>query len=769
MFKLLTSCGLIILAGSLVACAKVESTASSEIIPTGDYTLIDFEDTAALDWIKPERSAAVSIVSDEGLNKRLALHLSSESNTDQVPIIPAQAWDVSKFQDHNIAFDVKNLSDLSTQLYVILEDPDGNRESRSISLPVGFDGIVYFPITGLEARQDVGMWGTPPVWQGDDLQMVWRSTRKNNLDPYKIAKFEFMSVGLIEDRELEVDNIRLRPNQKNDGTWLNGISDRFGQNTQVDFPLKISSEAQLTAAASAELTKLSANTGPKDRSKFGGYRDGPKLDATGFFRVEKHKGKWWMVDPEGYLFYSHGPANVRMANMTTATGIDFKDPSVRVRRSDEVTPEDSMGIVKVSDAVRETRFVTNQMRRDMFEWLPDYDDNLADHYSYRRSTHIGPVPHGETYSFYQANLERRYGQTSPNSYLKKWEEVTLDRMKSWGFTSFGNWVDPAFYPNEQVPYFANGWIIGDFQTLQPLNAKWSAMPDFYDPVFRERARATIRVIAEEVQASPWCVGIFVDNEKAWGEPDGSVEARYGIITDALSKNAETSPAKAAFTDHLKEKYSSIGALNVAWESTFSDWKSFGAEAKFDTYTDVQVQDISYMLEMLGDQYFKVVTETLDEYLPDHLYMGARMANWGMPPEIIKSSVRYSDALSFNIYEEGVQPNHWAFLEDVDLPVVIGEFHIGTTKDSGLYNPGIVHAYDQEDRARAYKAYMQSVLDNPYFVGAHWFQYIDEPLTGRTYDGENANIGLVNVTDQPYPALIEAIKEINETLYSGRLE
>ena len=769
MLKFLISTCLVITALSLTACSGSDSNMPSTGAASSTYTLIDFDNEAALNWIKPERDAAVSIINGESGNKKLKLNLSSKSNTDQIPITPLNVWDISMFPDHNIAFDVKNLSDISTQLYVVLEDPQGNRESRSVSLPVGFDGTVYFPITGPEARKDVGMWGTPPLWESDDLQMVWRSTRKNQLDPYKIAKFEFMSVGLIQDRELEIDNIRVRPNPEKDAAWLVGISDKFGQNTRVDLPLKINSEAELKAAADAELAQLAANPGPSDRSKFGGYKDGPKLEATGFFRVEKYKGKWWMVDPEGYLFYSHGPANVRMANMTTATGIDFKDPSVRVRRPEEVTPEDSMGIVQVSDAVRETAFIVNQMRRDMFEWLPDYDDELANHYSYRRSTHIGPVPHGETFSFYQANLERRYGETSPKSYKKKWEEVTLDRMKSWGFTSFGNWVDPAFYDNEQVPYFANGWIIGDFQTLQPLNARWSAMPDFYDPVFRERARATISVIADEVKASPWCVGIFVDNEKAWGEPEGSVEARYGVITDALSKDAATSPAKAAFTAHLKQKYQSIDALNTAWKASFKTWDAFASGAKFESYTEAQENDISYMLEMLGDQYFTVVTETLNEYLPDHLYMGARMANWGMPPEIIKSSVKYSDALSFNIYEEGVQPHHWTFLEEVDLPVVIGEFHIGTTKDSGMYNPGIVHAYDQEDRARAYKAYMQSVLDNPYFVGAHWFQYMDEPLTGRTYDGENANIGFVNVTDQPYPALIEAVKEINETLYSGRLK
>ena len=45
---------------------------------------------------------------------------------------------------------------------------------------------------------------------------------------------------------------------------------------------------------------------------------------------------------------------------------------------------------------------------------------------------------------------------------------------------------------------------------------------------------------------------------------------------------------------------------------------------------------------------------------------------------------------------------------------------------------------------------------PAMVGAHWFQYMDEPATGRS-DGENYNIGLVDVTDRPYEELVSGLK------------
>ena len=727
--------------------------------------LIDFNSPQQRHWLTAQDSQ-IQFIGDAD-DKKLAITFSAKVNKSQLRIQPQTPWDFSAYANFNMAFDVENNSPTSAQIYLSVENTDGKTQRRSVSLPPAYRGTVYFPLTGIEAQTDSGLWGDAPPWQTQDKLMVWRSWRKTDEQMNQVAALDFFTLGVLDDKTMAINNIRLRQNPPTEPDWMVAVVDKFGQNARINTPLKIHTEAELKAIAAQELSALAQSLGMPARSEFGGYTKGPKLDATGYFRTEKVNGKWWMVDPQGYLFFSHGPANVRMANMSTLTGIDFSDPSVRQKSADELTPEDSMGIVSVSDAVRSTDYVTSELRHNMFEWLPKYDDQLSEHYSYRRSTHKGPIAHGETYSFYRANLERRYGQTFPDSYIKKWQEVTLQRMKDWGFTSFGNWVDPAFYDVDKVPYFANGWIIGDYQTLSGQTNHWGLMPDPFDPVFMQRAKSTIDSVAQDVNGSPWCVGIFIDNEKSWGEREGSVEARYGVILDALSKDTQASPAKMAFSGYLKDKYSTVEHLNSAWQTSLSNWSELDSGIKLGDYSAMQIEDLSMMLTMLGEQYFKVVHDTLATALPHHLYMGARMANWGMPDEIIKASLKYSDVLSFNIYEEGMQVDFWKFLQETDLPVVVGEFHIGTATDSGLFNPGIVHATDQADRARMYKAYMQSVLEKPYMVGAHWFQYIDEPISGRAFDGENANIGFVTVTDIPYPELIQAVKEVTSTMYQQR--
>ena len=70
--------------------------------------------------------------------------------------------------------------------------------------------------------------------------------------------------------------------------------------------------------------------------------------------------------------------------------------------------------------------------------------------------------------------------------------------------------------------------------------------------------------------------------------------------------------------------------------------------------------------------------------------------------------------------------------------------------------GLGQCANQEERGVAYRYYLEQAAANPSVIGAHWFEWIDEPNTRRN-DGENYNIGFVDVTDRPYSELVEAAK------------
>ena len=714
--------------------------------------------------VEESRVAVVpSPMRDSG--KAVEVKFDPVSNKSGISIKPDQPWDWSALGDCHLEFDVVNPGDYSVALIAVVGDASGATSTRRINIPVSRESITcFFVITGPELDVESGIANNPPAWETQDSQFIGGKNKLSPLDPSKIAWIDLYTAVAAHDRRLIFDNFRVVQNPGFDPDFLVGICDEFGQNAKREFPIKIQSAEELKARADAERAELAESKPMADRSKYGGWKNGPQLEATGYFRTEKVNGKWWLVDPEGYLYFANGLANVRMANTPTMTGVDFREPTVRYVDPEDVTPEDSKGFLQTSAEARKTRFIASGLRHRMFTWLPAYDDPLADHYSYERSVHRGPVPHGESFSFYQANLERRYGETSPGSYLTVWRDVTVDRMLDWGFTCMGNWADPMFYHVDKIPYFANGWIIGNFKTV--ATGAWAPMPDPFDPEFVRRAKLTMNVVGEEVKGSPWCVGVFVDNEKSWGRT-GSFESQYTIVISAMKLDAAESPTKAAFVRILQEKYTTIESLNQAWETTLASWEELAQGVSIESRSDAVKADYSELSLAYASEYFRVVRDALRDVLPNHLYMGVRMAGWGMTPEVVAAARKYTDVVSYNHYKEAFRDDQWSFLADVDMPSIIGEFHMGATSDSGMFHPGLVYAADQQDRARMFKEYVEAVADNPYFVGAHWFQYTDSPLTGRTHDGEAYNIGFVSNTDIPYPEMVEAAKALNRDLYPRR--
>ena len=87
---------------------------------------------------------------------------------------------------------------------------------------------------------------------------------------------------------------------------------------------------------------------------------------------------------------------------------------------------------------------------------------------------------------------------------------------------------------------------------------------------------------------------------------------------------------------------------------------------------------------------------------------------------------------------------------LNMPVMIGEWHFGAL-DVGLPASGIGHVHDQAARGQAYRVYLEDAAANPYCVGVHWFTLYDQSALGR-FDGENYNIGFLDVCNRPYEEL-----------------
>jgi hypothetical protein len=43
---------------------------------------------------------------------------------------------------------------------------------------------------------------------------------------------------------------------------------------------------------------------------------------------------------------------------------------------------------------------------------------------------------------------------------------------------------------------------------------------------------------------------------------------------------------------------------------------------------------------------------------------------------------------------------------------------------------------------------------------HWFQYLDQPVTGRLLDGENGHFGMIGITDLPFTGFVDSVRKAN---------
>ncbi|MDW8206277.1 MAG: beta-galactosidase [Chloroherpetonaceae bacterium] len=624
---------------------------------------------------------------------------------------PKQPWDWSRTA--GLLLDLTNPGREPVSFYVRIDDDpraDGVKHCRTGSGTIGPGRTmtVFMPV-GADPMKS-GMRGLPPVAQGTSIGAYGDET----FNPGHVVAFQIFLHRPVRPVRLLVDHVRLAPPRGS----LERIVDPFGQYAHADWPGKLKDASEFAVRRAQEEAELKRRPALPDRDAYGGWASGPQLKATGFFRAEKYDGKWWLVTPEGRLFFSVGMDCVALFDTTIITGREY-----------------------------------------MFAWLPEKDDPLARHYGYVTQVHSGPVKEGVTFNFRNANLERKFGR----DYETVWLNFVLRRLKSWGFNTVGNWSDSRLYGNRQVPYVATAHIEGDHARVSSGSDYWGKMHDPFDPRFAQSVARSLESVIAKVKGDPFCLGYFVDNELSWG--DSGEEGRYGLALGTLSAEAPVSPAKRAFLSQLRQKYGEVARLNAAWGTDFASWEAMQAPISLQAPARTAArEDLSAFVRSLAREYFRTVRDTLKRSDPDHLYLGCRFA-W-RTPEAVEASAEFCDVVSFNIYQPRVEPAAWDFVNALNRPCIIGEFHFGAL-DRGMFHTGLVAAADQKERAAMYRDYVRSVVDHPAFVGCHWFQLTDEPLTGRALDGENYNIGFLTVTDTPYPEMVAAARAVHREIYTRR--
>ena len=355
--------------------------------------------------------------------------------------------------------------------------------------------------------------------------------------------------------------------------------------------------------------------------------------------------------------------------------------------------------------------------------------------------HPGPVD-WDRYGGWAAGPQlEATGHFRTEKYRGKWWLVDPDGRLFWSHGITGVQLSQRTKIWQRENYFSERAPDGDFRAANLKRKFGQGWQEGAGELAHRRLRS-------------WGMNTFAN----WSDPDLYQMRRTPYVVavgTGISKMVPPSIDEAAFRVKVRKR------LNAKWAAEFKDdpWC-------LGVFVDNELRWPKKNTAQVAETYYKVVSEQLKAVAPNVLYLGSRIHGDGEPRAAYRAAAAYCDVVSMNRYQLAVVHEDLP-ADSLDKPMIIGEFHFGAL-DRGLPHTGLLAVANQRQRARAYADYVHQALENDRIVGAHWFQYSDQLFTGRG-DGENYQIGFVDIVDRPYPDMIEASREMGDTLYRYRLE
>jgi hypothetical protein len=336
---------------------------------------------------------------------------------------------------------------------------------------------------------------------------------------------------------------------------------------------------------------------------------------------------------------------------------------------------------------------------------------------------------------------------------EKWAAAINANLKDWGFNSVGGW---SAGQKLAFPYF----------TVLHLGA-YNRAP--YGDLFSKETEEYLDKAAKDqivpILNDPRNVGYFSDNELGWWR-----ESLFAYYRDLAPDSAGRKAWEASIRRYYKNDFSRV---KREWTGTGESFADLGRNMRLIPGAG-GMRCVTAFQTDLTTFYYKLVQRLIRKYDPKRMVMGDRYCQFYYP-NVAKSSAKFIDVASTNLgadWNNG-EVSHF-FLDTLhratQKPVVITEFYMAAMENrSGNKNSsgGFPVVQTQKERASAVKKYLAELSSRPFVIGAHWFQYYDEPTFGRK-DGENYNMGLVDIYGKPYDELIDVFRSFKPSKPTPRL-
>lgn len=350
--------------------------------------------------------------------------------------------------------------------------------------------------------------------------------------------------------------------------------------------------------------------------------------------------------------------------------------------------------------------------------------------------------------------------------IEEWRQSTTARLREWGFNTRGGWSDAS--PDLDLP------LTVDIELGRNSKFHWF---DSFHPSMEERVMEWAEKLTAPYRNDPRLLGYFSDNEVGWWNS--------ALFKWYMSKGWDNYTKRVLWQllhDHYEGDWSRLSADWVVKEEIkgFEDLRQSEVEVKLRPGGH-GIQVVDRFLYLVARHYYDLMYRSIRKAHPEALVLGDRLPLYYHQDAVFAIGDNV-DVISTNYNLDSpdgwVSPYYFEGLERLSKkPVLVTEFFFAAEENrSGNLNqtarnkhpkPGhLMTVQTQEERARGVANALRGFARFPNIVGAHWFQYCDEPFGGRE-DGEDYNMGLIDNSNGAYEEVTSVFKQANARIEATR--
>lgn len=359
---------------------------------------------------------------------------------------------------------------------------------------------------------------------------------------------------------------------------------------------------------------------------------------------------------------------------------------------------------------------------------------------------------------------------------KAWRDSVIKNHRDWGFNYLPPSIGPSEVDPEPVPPVRNHngktkpagqggrtpeWSADDFaEANMPFTALLGVpkqymagpgMPDVFSRAFRDEVDQRCRGFCEPLKDNPQLIGYHFCHNPPW-HPLG--DAFFDWVHQIVDDGRE---AKQVWARLMKQIYGTVDR----WRETYSvpiEHLDEVANLPFplngkNSATNLARDKCAFMKRVCREWY-RVYSETIRKYDPNHLILGDRntlhlqpLSDWAieiMEPFIDVLSINVMGPSSIALREMEQVTCHWD-----------GPIHIADT-GAGVYNgkwpKATFMCKNIDEFGEVYGGYLQLGLEHPQVIGLGWCGY---------YETCSSRCGLVDCrNDEPMAEKVDQIKRLN---------